>query len=141
MNGGRWHAYDVWADVLLPDATERLATRLAPHTAWVVALRTAVAYPQVVGTTRHVVQGAVDLSTETWDAATRTLKGRSVNLDGRPYAVTIAVPQGLRPGECTADLPCVVRTSASGHAVIEWADGSQGKDIEWELSFRKTPRR
>jgi hypothetical protein len=141
MNGGRWHAYDVWANVLLPDATERLATRLAPHAAWVVALRTAVAYPQVVGTTRHVVQGAVDLSTETWDAATRTLKGRSVNLDGRPYAVTIAVPQGLRPGECTADLPCVVRTSASGHAVIGWADGSQGKDIEWELSFRKTPRR
>src|SRR2546426_7630250 len=31
-----------------------------------------------------------------WDAPTRTLHAKSVNLDGRPYAVTIAVPRGMR---------------------------------------------
>ncbi len=141
ISGGPWHSYDVWADIPLPDTTERLTTRLAPHAAWVVALRPTVAYPQVVGTTRHVVQGAVDLSTETWDAATRTLKGKSVNLDGRPYAVTIAVPLGMRPDLCKTEFPCTVNRIPSGHVVVEWPGGSVGKDIEWALGFRKTARR
>ena len=137
VSGGPWQVYDVWADVPLPDAAERLATRLAPHTAWVVALRAAVAHPQVVGTTRHVVQGAVDQSSEAWDPATRTLTGRSVNLDERPYAVTIAVPPGLRLDSCKAEIPCAVNRLEGGHVVIAWPDGSGGKDIAWELGFRR----
>jgi hypothetical protein len=136
VSGGLWRAYDVWSDLPLPDAAESLTTRLAPHAVWVVALRATESHPQVVGTTRHVVQGAVDLSSETWDAATRTLKARSVNLDGRPYAVTIAVPQGLRPDACKAEVPCTMKTLPSGHVVMEWPDGSLGRDIEWAVSFR-----
>src|SRR5216117_3587757 len=85
-----------------------LAARLDPHSGLTVALRPAAARPQVIGSTRHVVQGAVDIVDETWDAGTRTLRAKSVNLDGRKYAVTIAVPKGMRPGRCTADVPCTV---------------------------------
>jgi hypothetical protein len=103
-----------------------------------MALRPAVARPQVVGTTRHVVQGAVDLTDEAWDAATRALKATSTNLDGGAYAVTIAVPKGLRPGGCKADVPCTVRRLQSGHAVLEWPAGGDGRDIRWELTFKST---
>src|SRR2546422_1284382 len=96
-----------------------------------VAIRPAVARPQVIGTTRHVVQGAVDVADETWDPTTRTLKAKSTNLDGRAYAVTIAVPKGLRPGVCKADVPCTVRRLESGHAVLEWPAGGDGRAIGW----------
>src|SRR2546422_2132257 len=66
-----------------------------------IAIRPAVARPQVIGTTRHVVQGVVDVADETWDPTTRTLKAKSTNLDGRAYAVTIAVPKGLRDRKST----------------------------------------
>jgi len=87
------------------------------------------------------VQGAVDIADETWDAGTRTLRAKSVNLDGRRYAVTIAVPKGMRPGRCTADVPCTVNRLESGHAVLEWPAGGEGRDIHWELSFRSVGSR
>jgi hypothetical protein len=136
IGGARFAAYDVWRDVPLPDATDSLAATLEPRSALVVALRPAAARPQVIGTTRHLVQGAVDIVDETWEAATRTLHAKSANLDGRAYAVTITVPKGMRPGVCKADVPCTVKRLETGHAVIQWAAGGDGRDIKWELSFR-----
>jgi hypothetical protein len=120
---------------------QTLATTIAPHTTLTLALRPTAARPQIIGTTRHVVQGAIDIADERWDAATRTLSVTSINLDGRAYAVTIAVPRGLRPGGCKADVPCTVKRLESGHAVIEWPAGN-AKDLRWSLSFRAAaPRR
>ncbi|MGH7671341.1 MAG: alpha-galactosidase [Gemmatimonadales bacterium] len=135
--GARFGAYDVWAEGPLADVAQTLKATLAPHTTLTVALRAAAARPQVLGTTRHVIQGAVDVADERWDPATQTLGAKAVNLDGRPYAVTVAVPRGLRPGPCKADVPCTVRRLPTGHAVIEWAAGNV-KDISWSLGFRVT---
>jgi len=131
----------VWHDAPLTLPKDVLAAALQPHSTLTVALRAAAAHPQVIGTTRHIVQGAVDIADETWDAPTRTLKARSVNLDSRAYAVTVSVPKGIRPGACKADVPCTVRRLESGHAVLEWAAGGDGRDIHWELNFRSSTAR
>src|SRR5437660_1592467 len=133
IQGAKFDAYDVWRDA---PVTDLKGFTLEPRSARTVAIRPAVARPQVIGTTRHVVQGAVDVADETWDPTTRTLKAKSTNLDGRAYAVTIAVPKGLRPGACKADVPCTVRRLQSGHAVLEWPAGGDGRDIAWALSFK-----
>ena len=104
--------------------------------------RSAGSHPQVIGTTRHIIQGAIDIADEKWDAATRTLAAKAVNLDGRAYAVTVAVPKGMRPGVCKSDVPCTVRRVQSGtaaHAVIEWPQGTT-QDINWSLNFRNVTR-
>jgi hypothetical protein len=100
----------------------------------VFALRPRAYHPQVVGTTRHVVQGVVDLAMEAWDPATRTLRGRSANLDGRPYTVTVAVPPGLRATRCEARPACALRESIAGHVMLAWPAGPD-RDIEWALRF------
>jgi len=138
VQGATFDTYDVWRDAPVADVKGSLTLTLEPRTARTVAIRSATARPQVIGTTRHVVQGAVDVAEETWDPTTRTLKARSTNLDGRAYTVTIAVPKGLRPGPCKAAVPCTVRRLESGHAVLEWAAGGDGRDIAWELSFKGT---
>lgn len=139
--GAKFTAYDVWRDAPAADLTDVLATPLAPRSALTLAIRAAAARPQVIGTTRHVVQGAVDIADESWDPARRTLRAKSTNLDGQAYRVTIAVPQGMRAGVCTANVPCSLRTLASGHAVLEWPRGGDGRDIRWELTFRPRTRR
>jgi hypothetical protein len=136
MAAGRCNAYDVWSDTPLADVTGALAVRLEPHAVRVVALRPAAAYPQVIGTSRHVVQGAVDLTAERWDPATRMLQGMSVNLDRRAYAITIAVPPALQPVEATADPPCTLTRLPSGHAAIAWPEGTGGRDVAWTVRFR-----
>jgi hypothetical protein len=135
----RFAAYDVWAESPLADVQQALKATVAPHTTLTVALRPAGTHPQVIGTTRHVIQGAIDIADERWDAATRTLAAQSVKLDGRVYAVTVAVPRGLRPGVCKSDVPCTVRRLPSGHAVLEWPQGTT-QDISWSLGFRTVTR-
>jgi Melibiase/Beta-galactosidase jelly roll domain len=140
ITGAKFAAYDVWADKPLADVGETLSTRVDPRSSLTVALRPALARPQVIGTTRHVVQGAIDMAEERWDAAARTLYGKSTQLDGQRYAVTIAVPKGMRATTCKADLPCTVNRLQTGHTVVTW-DKSDGRDIGWEVKFRVTAKR
>ena len=136
LTGARFNAYDVWGAAPLADLSETLTAKLDPHSCVAVAVRPSAARPQVIGSTRHVVQGAVDVVDETWNAATRTLRARATKLDRRAYAVIIAVPKGLRPVTCKADVPCSMQTLESGHAVLEWA-GGDGRDVSWEITFRR----
>ncbi len=116
ITGAMFDAYDVWRDAPVASLKGGLALTLEPRAARTIAIRPAAARPQVIGTTRHVVQGAVDVAEESWDATTRTLKAKSTNLDARAYAVTIAVP----------------------HALLEWPAGGDGRDIGWALNFKST---
>jgi hypothetical protein len=140
ITGNKFAAYDVWAGAPLPDITTTVPGKLGARESRTIAIRPILARPQVIGTSRHVVQGAVDVVDESWAAATRTLSATAKNLDGRPYAITIAVPRGMRPGACKADLPCTVNRLASGHVVLQWAAGD-GRDIRWEITFRSPQRR
>jgi len=139
--GSKFAAYDVWQNTPLPDLGDKLTARLEPHGVLVAALRPAAPHPQLIGTTRHVVQGVVDVAEESWDQGSRTLRARSTNLDARPYAVTIAVPRGLRPSACKADLPCTMKTLPSGHVRVAWKENPEGRDIRWEIAFRRPPAR
>jgi len=47
-------------------------------------------------------------------------------------------PEGTTTGACKADVPCTVRRLQSGHAVLEWPAGGDGRDIRWELTFKST---
>src|SRR5438270_1902597 len=104
--GARFTAYDVWRDAPLADLKDAVTVTLEPRSTLTLGVRPAAARPLVIGTTRHVVQGAVDITEATWDAAARTLAAKPGNLDARAYAVTVAVPKGLRPGTCMADVAC-----------------------------------
>ena len=141
ITDAKFDAYDVWHDTPVTSLQDPIALPLEPRSARAVAIRPTAARPQVIGTTRHVVQGAVDVVDEAWDAATRTLSAKAVNLDARAYAVTIAVPKKLRLGGCRADVPCAVKQLDNGHVVLRWSAGGDGRDIKWELSFRSASTR
>jgi hypothetical protein len=129
----------------MADIQQTLTATIPPHATLTVALRSTLARPQrpqVIGTTRHIVQGAVDIRDEHWDAATRSLSAKSVSLDGRPYAVTIAVPRDMRARSCKSNIACTLKRleSGGGHAVIEWPAGTSA-DLEWTVTFGSTARR
>jgi hypothetical protein len=140
--GGRFAAYDVWAERPMTDVQQTLGATIAPHSTLVVAVRPVATRPQLIGSTRHIVQGTIDIREERWDPATRTLHAKSVNLDGRPYAVTIAIPRGMRVrgATCKSDVACTVKRLESGHALVEWPAGITA-DLEWSVTFGSGARR
>jgi melibiase-like protein/alpha galactosidase C-like protein len=137
ISGRRFAVYDVWRDAPLPDVTTQIAATIPPRTALMLALRAGAARPQVIGTTRHLIQGAVDVADETWAAATRTLSGRAVRRDGRVYRVTIAVPTGMRPAACASEPACAMQQLPSGHVTLEWpAVPAPPEEMVWSVRFR-----
>ena len=137
VRGERFHAYDVWGERALPDVTTTLEVEVPARDVVVAALRPAsTSRAQVLGTSRHVVQGAVDILEEQWDQATRTLQVRSGKLDGRPYTVTVSVPRGSVPGPCTTEVPCTTRRLPGGQLVIEWPESETVRELAWSVQFR-----
>ena len=127
-------AYDVWAGRRLPDVDGAVTLPVEAHATTAVSLRRRRRVPFVLGSTRHVVQGAVDLAEERWDARRRVLRARSVRLDGRPYSVTIALPPGFRPNEGRTDPDADVAVSmAERAATLDVA--VTGQELAWEIQF------
>jgi hypothetical protein len=124
--------YDVWTERRLADAIGAVSIEVAPRSAAVLGLRRPRRFPCVIGSTRHLVQGAIDIAEERWDPRTRRLGGRSVMLDGRPYAITIALPPGFRARSCRSSVTCGLTPSARA-VRVEFA-GSR-EDLEWEVAF------
>ena len=143
--------YDVWRDARAPDVDGRWAGLVAPHSATVLSLRRRTRRPCVIGSTRHVVQGAVDLVDEEWDAGERVLRARAVGLDARPYAVTLALPAGFEAAECRGDVACRLeegdagagsehtRTTGPAYAgaprSVRLVFPAPKREVSWEVAF------
>lgn len=140
IRGERFHAHDVWGERPLPEVTATVEAEVAGHDVLVVALRAVSTRAQVLASSRHVVQGALDILEEEWDQPTRTLRVKSGALGARPYTVTVAVPKGLVQGACTADVPCNTHQLPTGHLVLEWPGSETVQEISWTVRFRTLPR-
>lgn len=85
----RYHVYDVFARSFLGILTPGDFIDGAPaHGVRLPRVTPAVDRPQIVGTTTHISQGAVETTTESWDAATGRLTIGFADLDKgfRPFA-------------------------------------------------------
>jgi len=93
LDAGREHVgFDYWGDGFLSPFKASLADVVNPMDCRIVSLKPVADHPQVLGTSRHITQGSVDLLEESWDDTTSTLSGRSRMVAGDPYELRIAVP-------------------------------------------------
>ena len=125
-------AYDAWAGERAPDVRGPLSLQVPAHSVKVLGLRRPRSYPCVIGSTRHIAQGAIDVVDELWDAGARRLTGKAVMLDGRPYRLTIAVPRGFSAQGCSGGTECTM-TDPPGALRLDF--GATRADVEWEVQF------
>lgn len=76
----RTHVFDVWDRDYLGALAGSVSFKLPPHGCRLLALRPASETPQVVGSTFHLLQGAVEIVAARWD-------GETLSLSLRPVAV------------------------------------------------------
>lgn len=72
------HAFEAWEGQYLGLLRGGLSLRLPPHGCRLLALRPHRGRPQVVGSTFHIAQGAVEVAAEAWDGKALTLSLRPV---------------------------------------------------------------
>jgi len=63
----RYVGFDYWEGLFVPPFAEKRTFRLRPSSCRVIALSRLAARPQLVSTSRHVTQGAIDVTQVGWD--------------------------------------------------------------------------
>jgi hypothetical protein len=89
-SGKKYYAFDFWANSPAPTILDVFNCELSPTSCRVVAVRSMEGHPVLVSTSRHVTQGIVDVTGETWNAARKTLSGVSHVVGNDPYEMRLA---------------------------------------------------
>jgi hypothetical protein len=145
--GKRYVAFDFWADGFAAPFEGELKQTLPPGTCRVLAVREEADRPQLLSTSRHITQGLIDVLEEEWDAATRTLSGRSLVVGGDAYEMRIAA---FAPGAVWRVSSARVSPEDSANGVTIDSRGGNGmvratvkspasRTVAWSLVFEKAP--
>ncbi|MBR2982350.1 MAG: hypothetical protein IKC80_03880 [Kiritimatiellae bacterium] len=96
--------FDYWADEFVPEFKGRFRFDVPADSCRAIAVREALDRPFVISTSRHVASPVFDVSEEKWDAASRTLSGRSSVVSGERYELRIVDKGRLRRVEFHPDV-------------------------------------
>jgi hypothetical protein len=132
----KYVAFDYWDNKFVDGFSGKSEFELPPGSCKVIALTRQLDRPQVVSTSRHVSQGAVDLSDVKWDAATQTLSGKSKVVTGDDYELRLDAPKGLTASAVT--------TTGNGASAVSKQDGRHVRvtikspttgEVAWAVRF------
>ena len=126
---GKYVYYDVWGKKLLGAGDDGLTLALAPTSCQLVAVRRLADHPQLVGTSRHITQGADDLLAVGWDANAAAWSGRSRLVAGDPYELRFTLP----PGWTCVDPAAKVE----GSLAVLRLQNVASQTVSWRLGFRQ----
>ncbi|MCX6996929.1 MAG: alpha-galactosidase [Kiritimatiellaeota bacterium] len=102
----------------------------------VFAIREARPHPWILSTTRHISQGGVDLSDVQWDAAGKTLSGKSAVVVGDPYVLTVHLPEGFKLAGAVVGGEKAEVANQKETATVRIVP-SATRALEWKMTFAK----
>jgi hypothetical protein len=85
-------AFDFWKQRFIGEVTNELSVRVEPGSVTLLALHAATGTPQLLSTSRHVTQGAIELEDLQWNAAERALSGISIGPRQSAHDVFVYIP-------------------------------------------------
>jgi hypothetical protein len=128
---GGYVYYDVWEKKLLGIGKSGLTLGLPPTSCKLLAARPVTGHPQLVGTSRHITQGADDLVEARWDAAAGKWIGRSRVVGGDPYQLRFTLPPGWT---CAAP-----KATIEGPLAVFTLRSDQNQTHPWQVRFQQRP--
>jgi len=144
----QYYAFNFWANSPEPTIQAEFSCELPPNSCRVIAVRGVENHPVLVSTSRHVTQGMVDVTGETWDATQNTLSGVSQIIGNDPYELRIAglEADGKKWKLISATLPAKDSsagvTLATKPAIADeygWCrvdiNSKSSRDVRWTLKF------
>lgn len=136
--------FDFWANMFVPPFREKITMTLPPESCLILSVRPAASVPQLVSTSRHITQGIMDVTGETWNEQKAMLSGVSRVVANDPHELRIVVPVGkswraLRVQVSPADAAVGVQTSfvQDGPRIRTTLTSTTNREIEWGIEFEQ----
>ena len=129
LAAGPYIFYDAWRKELLGVGSDGLTLALEPMSCRLLVVRRQMAGPQLVGTSRHITQGADDLLEAKWDPSSSTWTGRSRVVGGDPYQLRFTLPTGWSCPDA--------RVSSHDHLALLTLGSKESQTMPWRIAFSK----
>jgi hypothetical protein len=141
---GECLAYEFWSEAFLGRFTGGFDVSVDPRRAKVIAVRAPVGVPQLLGTDRHVTQGATDQGAITWDSSKRTLSGTvqgAVGTAAAPWTYRMAfyAPPGFTLDHAAVGGSTDASAQQKGEVIrlsFTLTASAQGSMAPWTMVFR-----
>jgi hypothetical protein len=133
--------YDFWNEKFLGEISGNIHVTTPPGSVTLLSLHEKSGFPQFISTSRHVLQGSIELEEVIWDAATQTLNGISLGPPGSSHYVTVYLPdpkpwkqseQGL-----FRDYGLYTLNRIDEHLVRTWLHFGQSGRVAWKIGVNE----
>ena len=133
LDGERYLVYDFFRDkMLIPDEDGNLTLDFLPYECRILALRPYLGIPQIISTSRHITQGAAELSALSYENEELEFKASLIKND--PYTVTVYIPEGYKfRGQTGSD-----EHTVCGKLLRLSLNPKETKDYSFSVRFEKT---
>jgi len=132
LDRGRYLYYDVWGKKLLAVGDAPFVVSLAPTSCRVVLVRALEDRPQLIASSRHLTQGADDLSEVKWVPKALCVRGVSEVVGGDPYELRFTLPPGWAAvGKGVTE---------AGPVALLTLRSEKGESLPWEVCFKRVPQ-
>lgn len=136
LKSAEYIAFDFWGNRLVPMTDRKWQIKVAAQSCVALAVRPKANHPQLMSTSRHVTQGLVDVTGEKWDAATKTLSGRSKVVGKDPYELRI-VSHGAKVEKISLSAPGVNASHESQESLTRVRFTSPtSREVTWRIQFK-----
>jgi hypothetical protein len=134
----QYAGYNFWENTFVEAFQGPQAYTLRPSSCRVVALHRVLDRPQLLGTSRHITQGAVDLVSVTWNAETKTLEGVSRLVANDPYVLHIRMPECWRVDRAESSVcePIISQEGCRLHLRVR-LDSPTTTEATWRVVFAR----
>ncbi len=142
ISDATYYLYDFWNDEYLGEwqGTQSIVRPLEPHQALTYSLHRKQDHPQFLSTSRHILQGLLDLADVKWDGDAMTYSGTASVVGGEPFVITLANnrhrPTGVRVSTGQAGI-------ASGEPGLSRLTLTSDKNaaVKWSVTWNEAMER
>ncbi|MDI6765477.1 MAG: alpha-galactosidase [Bacteroidota bacterium] len=85
-----------WSEPYIGEMNNEIKINLSPTSSKILSIHEKRNQPIIISSSRHIVQGGVDLADIEWDSKKNILSAESENILDGSYSVTIYIPEGMQ---------------------------------------------
>ncbi|HUO07177.1 MAG TPA: glycoside hydrolase family 36 protein [Phycisphaerae bacterium] len=131
---GNYVGFDYWENQFVDTFSGTKSFDTKPGACHVLSLVKSADRPQLVSTSRHVLQGGPDIEEVTWDAASSTLRGKSKVVAGDPYELRIVAGPYKLSGATLTTGAKPETSDDNGHVRVKFTPTETG-EVDWQVQF------
>ena len=142
--GTRYVGFDFWANAFVEPFGGAVRATLAESQCKILSLRPVSNSPILVGTSRHITQGIIDVKKESWDASSKRLSGISEAVGGDPYELRIVAMKEsgnwafqsaqVSPDDTQAGVS-ITLVSQEGPYLRVLIESKENRQVKWNVTF------